>query len=235
MHMMQTLLARHRWIALTSLVLLGGGIGSLFVAQKPSATPGQAKLAAEAEPDPLVEQRTKGKADAPITLYEMSDFQCPYCRRQALETFPLIEKEYIETGKIRWVFLNFPLVAIHPNAVPAAELAMCAAKVNKFWQVHELLFTYQSKWAKLKDPGAFMLSLADSAGIARDAIAPCLENGEMRSIVQGEAEGAVKNGISSTPTVYIENVGIVPGAQPIELYRQVLDSLWKVKSGENGG
>ncbi|HRZ10316.1 MAG TPA: thioredoxin domain-containing protein, partial [Gemmatimonadales bacterium] len=63
--------------------------------------------------------RTKGSASAPVTVYEMSDFQCPYCARFALDIFPTLEAEYIQTGKIRWIFVNFPL-PMHPNATPAA-------------------------------------------------------------------------------------------------------------------
>ena len=63
--------------------------------------------------------RAKGSPSAPVTVYEMSDFQCPYCRRFALETFPAIEKEYITPGKVRWVFVNYPLTSIHANAVAA--------------------------------------------------------------------------------------------------------------------
>ncbi|RPJ53040.1 MAG: DsbA family protein, partial [Acidobacteria bacterium] len=62
----------------------------------------------------------------------MSDFQCPYCRRFAVETFPTLDQEYIATGKVRWVFVNFPLTSIHANAVPAAQVATCAGKQGAF-------------------------------------------------------------------------------------------------------
>ena len=86
-------------------------------------------LAAQAAPS--LAPRTRGAATAPITVYEMSDFQCPYCRRFALNTFPDLDREYIATGKVRWVFINFPLTMIHPNAAAAAEVAMCAAKTGQ--------------------------------------------------------------------------------------------------------
>ena len=75
-----------------------------------------------------VDTRAKGSATAPVTVYEMSDFQCPYCRQFALETFRAIEKEYIVPGKVRWVFVNFPLTSIHGNAVGAARTALCASR-----------------------------------------------------------------------------------------------------------
>ncbi|HWA16119.1 MAG TPA: thioredoxin domain-containing protein [Gemmatimonadales bacterium] len=224
-------LVRHstRWLALAALILLGIGVSAWFVWRSPVAAEPTPVLPA-AEQDPLIAQRTKGKPDAPITVYEMSDFQCPWCRKQALEVLPALDKEFISTGKVKWVFLNLPITSLHPNAAAAAEFAMCAAKADKFWPVHDLLFQYQAKWAPLKDPGAFLMSLADSAGLSRDAVTPCLQSGEMKAIVQAEAEGAAKSGVSSTPTAYIQDAGIVPGAQPLELYRSVLDSLWRDKT-----
>lgn len=220
---------RNRWVGAIALGLLAVGIGLFLASRNPAAAEAALPVAA-AKQDPLLAQRSKGKADAPITVYEMSDFQCPWCRKQALEVLPALEKEFIATGKVRWVFINLPISSLHPNAVAAAEFAMCAAKADKFWPVHDLLFHYQDKWAPLKDPGAFLMSLADSAGIDRATLTPCLQNAEMRSLVQAEAEGASKSGVSSTPTAYIEGAGIVPGAQPVELYRSVLDSLWKDKT-----
>lgn len=209
-------------------VVLAAGTGN----QPPSrrAAEPSSPDAKPAQGDPLISQRTRGAATAPLTIYELSDFQCPFCKRQALETFPEIEREYIATGKVRWIFLNLPITEIHPNAVPAAELAMCAAKVDKFWPIHDLLFTYQSKWSPLKDPAPFLISLVDSAGIPREDILPCLQSREMRALVQSEAEGAARSGVASTPTVYIEGVGLLRGAVPFPLYKQVLDSLLAEKA-----
>ncbi len=173
--------------------------------------------------DDLRAARTKGSATAPVTIYEMSDFQCPWCARFALETMPALDSEYVRTGKVRVVFVNFPL-PMHPNAVPAAELAMCAARQGKFWPVHDLLFRHQRRWADLPEPGTYFLGLADSAGADRGAMATCLRSGAMRELVQRDAEGAARSGARSTPSFYIEG-GILPGAQPIEVFREILDSI----------
>src|SRR5437868_15262098 len=80
-----------------------------------------AKLAGQAAaPDPLA-GRIKGSPKAPVTVYEMSDFQCPYCRQFALETVPALDSAYVATGKVRWAFINFPLTSVHQNAAAAAE------------------------------------------------------------------------------------------------------------------
>src|SRR6187549_2364722 len=127
-----------------------------------------------AKPDPLG-MRTKGSATAPVTVYEMSDFQCPFCKRQVDNTWPLLQKEYIATGKVRWIFINYPLTSIHPNAVPAAELAMCAGRAGKFWEAHDLVFRTQRVWGPLKDPGPFLSSLLDSLKLKKPAVVQCLE------------------------------------------------------------
>jgi len=89
--------------------------------------------------DPLA-ARSKGAAGAPVTVYEMADFQCPACRMFAVTVLPTIEQEYVQTGKVRWVFINLPLTSIHPNAVAAAEVAMCAARQGRFWPTHDALY-----------------------------------------------------------------------------------------------
>ena len=172
--------------------------------------------------------RAKGATGAPVTVYEMSDFQCPYCRRFALETFPTLEREYIATGKARWIFVNFPLTSIHPNAVAAAEVAVCAAHQGAFWQVHDLLYTHQDTWAPLKEPGPFLATLADSAKISKKMLLSCLASPDTRSEIQADAEGSERAGATSTPSFYIEG-GIMSGAQPIEIFRQVLDSVVAAK------
>jgi protein-disulfide isomerase len=172
--------------------------------------------------------RAKGAPDAPVTVYEMSDFQCPYCRRFALETFPTLEREYIATGKARWIFVNFPLTSIHPNAVAAAEVAICAARQGAFWKVHDLLYTHQDTWAPLKEPGPFLATLADSAKISKKFLLSCLASPDTRSEIQADAEGSERAGATSTPSFYIEG-GIMSGAQPIETFRQVLDSVVAAK------
>jgi protein-disulfide isomerase len=189
-----------------------------------------ASAAAQSAPNTLV-SRTKGSPSAPITVYEMSDFQCPYCRRFAVETFSTLDRDYVRTGKVRWVFVNFPLTSIHSNAVPAAEVALCASRQNAFWPVHDLLFRHQDVWAPLKEPAAFFLSLADSVKISKPALLECVKSPATRSEVQAEAEGSERSGASSTPSFYIEG-GLLAGAHPIEVFRQVLDSIYKVKTAK---
>jgi protein-disulfide isomerase len=186
-----------------------------------------APLGAQSATAPL-ESRSKGSATAPVTVYEMSDFQCPYCRRFAIETFPALDSLYVAAGKVRWVFINFPLTSLHPNAVPAAGIALCAAKQGAFWPVHDLLYRHQATWAALNDPAEYLLSLADSAKISKSELLECVKSPTTNEEVRADAEGASRAGATSTPAFYIEG-GLLVGAQPLDLFRQVLDSIYAAK------
>lgn len=180
-------------------------------------------------PGQSLASRTKGRADAPVTVYEMSDFQCPFCRRFWVESFPAIEKEYINTGKVRWIFINYPIAQRHPNAVPAAEFAMCAAKQGKFWPAHDRLYESQAEWAPLQDAGPFLTAQIAPLRLNREQMLGCLERSETLPLIRDDAAGAARSGARSTPSFYIEG-GMMSGAQPISIFRRVLDSIVTLKS-----
>ena len=203
-------------------ILAAVGIGMLAAS---SSLHAQAATAAK---DPLA-GRVRGSATAPVTVYEMSDFQCPYCRTFAMSTFPALDSAYVATGKVRWVFINFPLTSVHQNAAAAAQTAICAAQQNAFWPVHDLLYRHQEVWAPLKEPGAFFLTLADSARISRPKLLECVRAPATQEAVRSDAQGAERAGASSTPTFYIEG-GLLVGAQPLPVFRQVLDSILRTKA-----
>jgi len=164
-----------------------------------------------------------------VTVYEMSDFQCPYCRAFALTTMPLLEKEYVQTGKVRLVYINLPLTTLHANAARAAELAVCAARQGKFWPMHDLLFQRQDGWASRKDAGPYFLALADTAGLTRGDVVRCLNSKSVRAEVRTDSTRAAQAGGRSTPTFYIEG-GLLEGAAPVEVFRAVLDSVYRSKT-----
>jgi protein-disulfide isomerase len=173
--------------------------------------------------------RTKGSPTAPVTVYEMSDFQCPYCRQHAVEVFPLLERDFVRTGKVKWVFVNYPLTQIHPNAEPAAEFAMCAAKQGKFWEAHDLLFKNQETWAPLKNPSEYLLAQIDVLKLPKAPMVGCLQKKETREQIKSDAEGAAKSGAQSTPTFYVEG-GLMVGVKPPAFFKAVLDSIYAVKT-----
>src|SRR2546421_8158295 len=154
-------------------------------------------------PDPLA-ARSKGRRDAPVTLYEMSDFQCPFCREFALTTMPLLEREYIATGKVRLVYINLPLTSVHTNAVAAAQIAACAGRQDHFWAMHDLLFRHQAEWAKLPKPDSLFLALGDSAGPDPTHLARCLAPQTTQSEVEADAARAPPPRAESTPPLFVQ-------------------------------
>ncbi len=220
------------------LVVLGIalGVGGMWSAgslrssnsESTTATPLPAPAATQMVQGEFLDARTKGDPNAPITIIEASDFQCPYCRVFWEETLPLLEQEYVNTGKARLVFLHLPLPQLHANAPAAHEFAMCAAMQGRFWPVHDALFEYQTGWAGLTEPGPYFRQLADSAGVDTDLLERCFETGAARQLVRQEAERTFGSGIRSTPSFVIEG-GLLPGAHPIETWRPILDSIFEAK------
>jgi protein-disulfide isomerase len=185
---------------------------------------------AVAQADPTA-ARTKGNARAPVTVYEMSDFQCPWCKRHVEQTFPALEKEFINTGKVRWVFINFPIVSLHPNSLPAATFAMCAARAGKFWPAHDMLFRYQGIWGPLKNPAPYFLTLADSLKLERGMVTRCAQDSTVVAEIRSDAEGSQRSGARSTPSFYVEG-GLITGAISTEVWRPILDSVYKSKTAK---
>jgi protein-disulfide isomerase len=179
--------------------------------------------------DPLA-ARSKGAPDAPVTVYEMADFQCPACRLFAVTVLPTIEREYVKTGKVRWVFINLPLTSIHPNAVAAAEVAMCAARQGRFWPTHDALYQRQDDWAKLAEPRKTLVKIAQRAGVDRAKLLACVAEGSARKEVELDAQRASRSGADVTPSFYIEG-GLLKGAPYTpDPMRQVLDSIYAVRT-----
>lgn len=220
-----------------ALVVVAAGVTVAFGPWTGNDAASAAEAAPRAAPaqdqpqDPMLAARTKGPADAPLTLYEVADFQCSACRIFFKETLPLLEEEYIASGKLRMVFINFPIPQLHPNAAAAHEFALCAAEQDRFWPVHDLLFEYQTDWGGLADPSDFFFGLADSASLAADSLGACLQSGRMQALVMSEARSAYNSGVQSTPSFVIEG-GLVRGAAPIDAWRPLLDSVYLAKREE---
>ncbi len=181
--------------------------------------------------DTTLATRSKGQAAAPVTVYEMSDFQCPFCRRFFLDVWPTLEKEYVATGKVRWIFINLPLTTIHSNAAAAAEFAMCASRQNKFWPAHDMLYHQQETWTPMSNPGTFFMGKVAELKLDRTAIQRCIDDGTGQALVRSDAQGSQRSGAKSTPSFYVEG-GMMEGLLPISAWRRVLDSIIAVKTTE---
>ena len=203
--------------------------GSVLLAAALLATGGFGRAQ---NPDPLA-ARSKGAPNAPVTVYEMADFQCPACRMFAVTVLPTIDSEFVQTGKVRWVFINLPLVSIHPNAIAAAEVAMCASRQGRFWETHDALYLLQDDWASLPQPRAKLIALAERAGVDRKKLIACMDSGTARTEVQQDAQRATLSGAHATPSFYIEG-GLMQGAPPTpDPMVKVLDSIYTARTRAN--
>ncbi|HEY3220188.1 MAG TPA: thioredoxin domain-containing protein [Gemmatimonadales bacterium] len=179
--------------------------------------------------DPLA-ARSKGPSGAPVTVYEMADFQCPACRLFAVTVLPTIDREFVQTGKVRWVFINFPLTSIHPNAMAAAEVAMCAARQGRFWPTHDALYEKQDDWAKLAAPRSVLVKIAQRAGVDRAKLLACIADGGARKEIELDSQRAERSGARATPSFYIEG-GLLQGAPYTpDPMRHLLDSIYAVRT-----
>lgn len=169
--------------------------------------------------------RIEGSPSAKVWLVEMSDFQCPYCRNWHDSTYGALKKEYVDTGKIRIAYINFPLSSIHKNARAAARVAMCAAAQDKFWPMHDALFTSQASWEGLADPAPVFDALAKKIGVDMNALHACLAGTAIDKLIDADIERARDIGVRSTPSFSITGQPqLIAGAQPADMFRLSLDA-----------
>ena len=174
--------------------------------------------------DPII-----GNADAPITIIEFSDFQCPFCARFHTQTLPLLLEEYIEQGKVKLVFRDFPIQSIHPNALPASIAAECANEQDKFREMHDMLFEKQNEWNKLEPSDTLSLfsQYASNIQLEQNAFDSCLTSGKYIEEIKNDLNDGRKYGVSGTPGFFVGNdqVGYVElkGAQPFDSFKKVID------------
>jgi protein-disulfide isomerase len=154
-----------------------------------------------------------GPADAPITIVEFSDYECPFCRRWHAEVYRPLLAAY--PGKIRLVYRNLPLTSIHPDALAAAEAAMCAGEQDVYWKYHDKLFSSESLG------NSVYLQYAQDLGLNMSTFEACLNNHKYQKAIETDSDFAINLGISSTPTFFINGLAIV-GAQPLDVFKQVI-------------
>lgn len=174
----------------------------------------------------------RGAPDAPITMYEFSDYQCPFCSRYFVQTEPALDRSYVRSGKVRVVFRDFPLAELHPNAPAAHVTALCVADQSAalYWAMHAQLFQTQSEWNQLPDPAPYFANLATAVGANLEQYQACIDGGEKEAIVQQRVNDAIAKGFSGTPSFEFVREATAEafqliGAQPYEQFAGMLDTL----------
>jgi protein-disulfide isomerase len=165
-----------------------------------------------------------GDPDAPVILVEFTDYQCPYCSRHSQQTWPTLKARYIDTGRVYYVFKDFPLTGIHPQAPKAHEAARCAAQAGgdeAYWQMHDRLFAGQGDWSGNDEHVAIFKGYASELGLDQAAFDDCLAGGEQAAAVQADLDEGLGLGVTGTPTFFIAGYPF-SGAYPIEFFDQAI-------------
>ena len=174
----------------------------------------------------------RGSLDAPVVMYEYSDFQCPFCQRYFVQTEPAMNESYVRNGTLRVVFRDFPLEQLHPNAPAAHEASLCVADQGAalYWGMHNELFRTQQEWAQNPDAAAYFATLAESVGADMDAYNACIASGEKAAVVQASVADAASLGFTGTPSFRFVNAATdesfdLVGAQPYDAFSGFVDAI----------
>ncbi len=165
-----------------------------------------------------------GSADAPVTIVEFSDIQCPFCKRFVDDAFVELKTKYIDTGKVKLAFRHYPLTSIHPNAKKAGEAVECANEQNKFWDYHDLLFAKQDEWSQLASADAVnsFVDYSGELGLDTAQFRNCLDSSKFQQKVEDDLAAGMDAGVDGTPAFFI-NGWRLTGAQPFASFEQLIE------------
>lgn len=175
----------------TSLSYIGGSL-TVNSAAKPSGT----------TPD-ISNAAFMGNKDAKVTVVEYSDYECPFCRKFFVNTVAQFEKDYVSTGKVKFVYKDFPLHSIHPKSLPAANAARCAGAQDKYYEMHNALFETYDSWingANLKDS---LTTVAKNIGLNTETFGKCLSDFTYKDAIQKDYTEGYYLGVRGTPTTFV--------------------------------
>ena len=169
-----------------------------------------------------------GSADAKVLMIEFGDYQCPSCRMFWKDVEPRLKKDYIDTGKVKLVFRDFPLMQIHPEALLAAMAVDCAGEQGKYWQYHDKVFREQYNRGDdiIRLKAADLKKWAKEIGVDQPKFDQCLDSEKFKDeVLKDKADGDAA-GVQGTPTFFI-NGRVMGGAQGYPEYRKLIDELLK--------
>jgi len=210
---------------------LGNSSASGAVVQQPTLQQPQPSAPSRPTPTPITDFKALedddaflGDENAPVTIVEFSDFQCPFCRRFYTQTLPQIKSQYIDSGKVKFVYRDYPL-SFHPAAQIAAEAGECAEEQGKFWEMHDKIFDEQGK----QGGGTVQFTVTDlkqwaaDIGLDTGKFNECVDSGKYTSEVQKDFAAGSAAGVTGTPGFLI-NGKLVVGAQPFTVFQQIIEA-----------
>lgn len=182
--------------------------------------------------DRAAESRAKGSPDAPVLVYEIADFQCPFCAQFAQDIFRQIDSAYIATGRVQWVFVNLPMPS-HARAWIATEAALCAGAVSdRFWVMHDRLFVAGEEWISAADPDVVLARYAREAGVDMRSFNDCVAGDHVAAIILQDVIFGSR--VTGTPTFVVNNRNTnrqqtIVGVKSFGEWRDVLDTALRPK------
>lgn len=208
-------------VAVPAMTVLAGPGEALDNAQREAET----DAGRQARAFPAVYDRlgvSRGDADAPVVLREFGDYQCPACRRFFQSAYERLERDYVEPGRVRLVFFDFPLEGQHRHALVAAQAAGCAGRQDDYWAMHAALYRNQTEWSRAGDPLPSFAEYAETAGLDGKALIQCIRDDVTLDAVNNSAAVARKLGVPSTPFLVLDSLAI-EGAIPYERLKSLID------------
>jgi protein-disulfide isomerase len=171
---------------------------------------------------------TRGNKSATVTMIEFSDYQCPFCKRHVQQTVPTLLKDYVDTGKVRYAFRDFPLAQIHPLATKAAEAARCAGDQGKYWEMHDRRFANQNALESEKLP-----EHSKAIGLDEAKFRQCVDDSRHAAAVKQDLEAGTQIGIRGTPAIVlgvtdgdrVKDAVLIRGAHPLATFKGEIDTM----------
>ncbi len=196
---------------------LAGSLTPLSGGAAPSGDSVGTPTAASVVEIDLEDDAVKGDANAPVTIVEFSDYECPFCGRHFRDTLPSIISNYVDTGKVKIVFKDFPL-NFHPNAQKAGEAAECAGEQGKYWEMHDKLFENQQALG-VDD----LKQYAKDIGLNSGNFDSCLDSGDQADEVRDDLSAGQSVGVSGTPANFVNGI-LVSGACPYSAFEDAIEA-----------
>jgi protein-disulfide isomerase len=157
----------------------------------------------------LAQGISMGSDDAPVTILEFADFQCPACMGFAGTIKPQLELAWVESGQARYVYYDFPLTTIHPHAFLASRAGRCADEQDQFWAYHDVLYRNQSSWSPSPSPPVSdFVRYAAQVGLDQDRFSSCLRSDRYADVVTANMRLGEELGVTGTPTVMVNGAGV---------------------------
>lgn len=178
----------------------------------------------------------RGSADAPVRVLEMSDYGCGYCRQFHMQTWPVLQKEFVKTGKVEWKFLPF-VTGMFRNSSQATTAAECALEqgANAFEAMNQRLWADQREWKSSSDAAGVIAGWVRGLGLDADRYRSCVSSNRRQSRIAAAKTVSRQLGVRGTPTFFILGYPPVPGALPTDVFRQVLNRVYEEATKKTGG